>query len=524
MELKDLIKTLPSYEAEKTDPGYRSYIGWCPDDDYMRGDGQWNTNFVYETWEDFYKEMKDCDIDFNLVADFYFRINSDSKECPACDGCGYNKETKKIEEDFYDSKKTGRKWHNNITQDEVEALMRKGRIPVKTWKYNIFETSSIETIMSATKRGQFPFKEETESYSYYPFYDENDHLWKKIISENGESKIVIIPEPQYPTASQINKSYENGLGHDAINRGILVKQRATRMGVYGHCEDCDGEGYIKLSEDYLTLYIWLLHPRKGSSKGMTVKRVSIEDFKEVKEYLSLSIEAHKKHFKWVNEPQPETIIFPDINSCTKELKQVTPNKETIMSLVETTVKQVIIEKTGNNEKFTAYDITKEVRVRLGKSVKVSHTEVKKIVHNEFEDVSGLIPMTYSRALSDLGDPKPWIYFPISSLPDTDEEEDRDEDEDEDNKDDNSSSDSTECVVTNENRINIPSRFLDKIICYPISGYVFKISGIDSPVKGYHNADGRVRIAVPYPSGSRVRLSVEKTNIPGSTEYIKVEKI
>jgi hypothetical protein len=38
------------------------------------------------------------------------------------------------------------------------------------------------------------------------------------------------------------------LVHDGINRCILVETRAKRLGVYGHCEYCDGQGDIFQSE------------------------------------------------------------------------------------------------------------------------------------------------------------------------------------------------------------------------------------------------------------------------------------
>lgn len=47
-----------------------------------------------------------------------------------------------------------------------------------------------------------------------------------------------------PTAAEVNRWNEHGMGHDAINRMILIRARATRMGVYGECLACRGEGQV----------------------------------------------------------------------------------------------------------------------------------------------------------------------------------------------------------------------------------------------------------------------------------------
>lgn len=128
--------------------------------------------------------------------------NEHMAQCSACSGTGLNAETKRINDEFYDFDRTGRRWVDNLTQDEVDALVAQGRLAEFTHHIEL-------------KKGWVP----------------ND-------------------PPTHPTAEQVNAwSRGPGMGHDAINRWILVKARAKRLGVYGECPGCGGEGSIWSSEE-----------------------------------------------------------------------------------------------------------------------------------------------------------------------------------------------------------------------------------------------------------------------------------
>lgn len=169
--------------------------------------------------------------DLNEVVNFYFEICRKYHECEYCDGSGLNAETKQIYDDWYDFANTGRQWYDNITQDEVDAL----------WE---------------NKRLRSDFKEK-------------------------------------PTAEQVNALEKSKFVHDAINRTICVEKRAKRLGVYGYCEKCNGLGHIFDEEKaHMELQLWVLHPRKGCSRGLRVKNVLQSDMPKVIEYLQ---EARKRN-------------------------------------------------------------------------------------------------------------------------------------------------------------------------------------------------------------------------------------
>jgi hypothetical protein len=130
--------------------------------------------------------------------------------CEHCEGSGYNSATLEIHNSWYsfhdrewewtDEQQTRRynkkAWCNNLEQADVDALVRTGRL------------------MDFT------------------------HTWTP---ERGWVK----KDPPYvPTAEEVNKWDIHSLGHDAINRGICVKVKALRLGVWGVCDYCNGDGEL----------------------------------------------------------------------------------------------------------------------------------------------------------------------------------------------------------------------------------------------------------------------------------------
>lgn len=155
------------------------------------------------------------------------------QKCSCCNGQGYNEATQELADTYYDSNNFGVNWtydyykdrdgnpatrppwrilgnslawHNKITQDEVEALVAKNRLIDFT------------------------------------------HNWTR------ETGWVRREDGYIPTAAEVNEWDTVSMGHDGINRSILIEARATRLGVFGYCEKCDGEGSIFLSPEQETAY------------------------------------------------------------------------------------------------------------------------------------------------------------------------------------------------------------------------------------------------------------------------------
>lgn len=235
------------------------YVHWGPGEDYMSTKGEsWGASQEVDGWSAF----GPWDLDeLNECVHFYFELDRPSEKCEACDHSGYNPETKIIADTFYDfgdfgidfstmtmhgsiesarkpNGATGRKWSDKITQDEVDALVSAGRLggnPVSAAEVN-----------AANSGAQHGF---------------------------------------------------NRYDHDAINRSILIETRAKRLGVYGMCPSCEGRGYVfAAARGHLNVVLWMLHPRKGCSRGVRVRNLSAADADAAKQWLREAARRNVQRF------------------------------------------------------------------------------------------------------------------------------------------------------------------------------------------------------------------------------------
>lgn len=167
-----------------------------------------------------------------------------SQPCSNCNSTGYNEETKKINDEWYNSdgsaewinlpngrRYNNNQWSNHITDVEVKALLKAGRLMDFTH-------------VPRTKKQRMDVKKKIASggNSWLPY-------------NNG----------YIPTADEVNKWNRESIGHDGINMWICVEARAKHLGVYGFCDICNGEGEIwqndkikKFSDKWTRI-----EPRKG---------------------------------------------------------------------------------------------------------------------------------------------------------------------------------------------------------------------------------------------------------------------
>lgn len=265
-EVKDIKAEQWQLDLLDLNPSYR---WWGNFEDYMasKKDSGWNSPLEFEK----FSEMFHLD-ELNECVNFYFGVSRKSCACSKCDQTGLNPATKRIDDDWYDFDKTGRKWSNKITDHEVEALVKGGRL---------------HDLMPGNWK------------SYY----EEEGCWKELdrtlTDEKGSKGVWVKCEtPIFPTAQQVNEwASGRGFGHDAINKSICVQARAEREGVYGLCSECEGRGEVFTEPNAkVFLQLWIIHPRKGCSRGVFIHEILQEELPKVKEFLKGAANRNAERF------------------------------------------------------------------------------------------------------------------------------------------------------------------------------------------------------------------------------------
>jgi len=100
------------------------------------------------------------------------------------------------------------------------------------------------------------------------------------------------------TLEDVNNGRALGpLGHDAINRWILIETRARRLGFWGKCEKCEGLGEVFTQKNsHISLTLWFLHPRKGCSRGVIINKIKEEELPEVFKFLKHAAKRNADRF------------------------------------------------------------------------------------------------------------------------------------------------------------------------------------------------------------------------------------
>lgn len=209
------------------------YCSWGPHEDYMWNEKEgWDSRIIKRTWAEFGPWELD---DLNECVNFYFSVRRESKDCEVCGGNGYHAKAQEVVNGFYSHMNPrGERWCDNITQDELDALIEQGRVKAGT---------SLEAV-------------------------------------NAE-----------------NRPGARGMGHDAINRSILTRTRLERLGLPVLCDCCGGNGYVHTEPAaHVSLTLWWLHPRKGCSRGIEVERVEQSDLPAIYAFLAAAAERNAQRF------------------------------------------------------------------------------------------------------------------------------------------------------------------------------------------------------------------------------------
>lgn len=277
------------------------YCSWGPHEDYMMNknreepdfdpkyhrDAGWASRVLIDNWNSFSFELDDI----NECVNFYFEVNRESQPCEMCGGDGYHPDAKWVSDSWYQ--------HSSPFASETA----RGREITDCLRSFSLATPSQEPL----RQQSFPSAETLAKYGseFRAFcekmrtqkewrcditQDEVDALWK-------ESRLRCDFKTK-PTATQVN-NWASGkcMGHDAINRGICIEARLERFSMPKTCPTCDGHG-ITYTEDkpHVSLVLWWLHPRKGCSRGIEIKRINQDEVPAVKMFLRSAAARNAERF------------------------------------------------------------------------------------------------------------------------------------------------------------------------------------------------------------------------------------
>jgi len=300
-----------------------SYMGWGPHEDYMAQrpgeDHGWRSNVFVDDWPSFKWEPDDL----NIIANFYFHIDRESRPCEACGGTGLSPDAQWVFNSWYRHKSPF--YQQNLDDVRVSLFMEhicggvSAEGTVKAGQATASQTAPGTSsgnyddpgLRAMVEKYGEPFREHVASavqnggeWSAALTQDEADALW--------EGKRLGLQFTEKPTAEQVNLMAKSGpMFHDGINMSICCNQRCKRLGIPVPCTKCKGHSYVyTVPEPRLELVLWVLHPRKGCGRAVVVKSIKEEEVRLAmaflkKCYASFTRDVWKRALAWPRLPKPK---------------------------------------------------------------------------------------------------------------------------------------------------------------------------------------------------------------------------
>ena len=172
------------------------------------------------------RELKRVPIDFEWeIGEIWSGYVNPHKvhNCNKCNGLGYSKEYKKLQDEWYGNhaeenykpnpfregwRYNANAWQNNLTKEDVKALLKADRL----W-----------------------------DFTRVPINDEQKEIVKQKIANGGNSWLPF-NNGYVPTPQEVNEWNLKGMGHDSSNAWYCIKARLKREGKQYECSKCKGTG------------------------------------------------------------------------------------------------------------------------------------------------------------------------------------------------------------------------------------------------------------------------------------------
>lgn len=130
--------------------------------------------------------------------------------------------------------------------------------------------------------------------TFYSFTNDKGVSWCNKITE--DELAALIQEKRIPPNAVLQEVNDEDY-HDAINRNILIKTRLARLGLPLYCDTCGADGRVyTANEAHVSLVLWMLHPRKGASRGVEVSRITQDDLPAIFAWLKQAKDRNADRF------------------------------------------------------------------------------------------------------------------------------------------------------------------------------------------------------------------------------------
>lgn len=261
------------------------YCSWGPGDDYMAGEG-WSSSLEFNNWNEFEFELDS----FNEVVNFYFEVDKESKNCEVCKMSGWHPDAQWVTESFSKENSPFCKLSEEKALDKLTKSLGMG--------------DGYSAISST-----YPSEKVINKYG-----DNFKEFCEKLRDGSGYWKDSLTKE-DYEALEKEGRKHDasDPFSIDCISRMILCKSRCQRMGIPCDCYECDGKGYIYTSEKcHVDIILWILHPRKGASRGVRIKNIEQHQLPDVFKYLREAKDRNTERFSRIPENYDKSEIVCEI--------------------------------------------------------------------------------------------------------------------------------------------------------------------------------------------------------------------
>lgn len=154
-------------------------------------------------------------------------------KCNKCQG-GWSEDYEKLEALWFG-------WHNEIYKPNT--FNKNARYNRNAWEYNL-DKDDIQALIDEDRLWEF---------TRVPLNEEHKKIVEQKVKDGGNNWLPF-NNGYIPTPKEVNDWSLKGIGHDAINRVIVIKAKLAREGKSHLCSKCDGEAVVWQSEKARELY------------------------------------------------------------------------------------------------------------------------------------------------------------------------------------------------------------------------------------------------------------------------------